>query len=104
MSNTPNVIQKAVYGSVSEISRILSLAAYPIKALPGSYSPEIWSIALKGGSEKKPDHATRDDSRNIEFGLWHNSGMLQKKMDPFENHERKDVQQVVCVFKLETCH
>jgi hypothetical protein len=27
--------------------------------------------------------------------------MLQEKMDPFEKHERQDVQQVVCVFKLD---
>jgi hypothetical protein len=100
MSNTPNAIQKAVYGSVSEISRILSLAAYQIKALPGAYSPEMWSIALKRSSEKKADHATGDNSRNVEFWLGHDCGMLQKKMDAFEKHEGQDVQQVVCVFIL----
>lgn len=92
ISNTPNAIQKAVYRSFSMGYGNLEVRAYLIKALRGADSPEIRSSTLEGSSKKKCNHSTGHAGRNIELGLWHDRGALEKEMDPFQKQKGQDVQ------------
>ena len=86
---------EAVSDNESTVDRTTDL----INALISSQLPER-TFALESCCEEETKHSSHDHARYPVIGLLEGGHYLEEELHPFEQHNRADVEKVVCIFEL----